>query len=172
MSHYVHLGAATTASAASTSPFGFDVDDLAARIGRKVADRVSTEVARAVDGGVSKITAAVGTGVDKFVDSPAGEAVFDKLENKIDAVGVNVITKHKVELALLGVAGLALFMGGSNVAGKMGPRGTRVAFAVGAAALALVASGVFAPPDDAPVPPAPAPPPPTPPSPARRTPVR
>ena len=50
MSHYVHLGAATTASAASTSPFGFDVDDLAARIGQRVADRVSTEVARAVGG--------------------------------------------------------------------------------------------------------------------------
>jgi hypothetical protein len=163
MSHYVYLGAtAIPATTATTSALGLNVDELATRIGQRVADRVSTEVARAVDSGVSKITAAVGTGVDRFIDSPAGDAVFDKLENKIDDVGVNVIKKHKIELALLGVAGLALFMGGSNVAGKMGPRGTRVAFTVGAAALALVASGVFAPPDDAPVPPAP----------IRRTPAR
>ena len=165
MSYHAHLGSTPTASASSTattSSLGIDVDALATRIGQRVADRVSTEVARAVDNGVNKITAAVGTGVDRFIDSSAGEAVFDKLESKLDSVATNTLKKHQIELALLGVAGLALFMGGSNLAGRMGPRGTRVSFTIGAAALALVASGVFAPPE----------PPPLPTGPTRRTPVR
>ena len=165
MSYHAHLGATPTASASSTattSSFGVDVDALATRIGQRVADRVSTEVARAVDSGVNKITAAVGTGVDRFVDSPAGTAVFDKLQDKLSNVVVETVKERQIELALLGIAGLALFMGGSNLAGRLGPRGTRVSFAVGAAALGLVVSGVFAPPE----------PPPLPTGPIRRTPVR
>lgn len=166
MSYHVHLGttptATTSSSTATTSSLGIDVDAIATRIGQRVSDRVSTEVARAVDNGVNKITAAVGTGVDRFVDSPAGTAVFDKLQDKLSNVVVETVKERQIELALLGVAGLALFMGGSNLAGRMGPRGTRVAFAVGAAALGLVVSGVFAPPDETtPVKP-----------PVRRTPVR
>jgi hypothetical protein len=156
MSHYVYLGAtptsATTSSTATTSALGLNVDELATRIGQRVADRVSTEVARAVDSGVSKITAAVGTGVDRFIDSPAGEAVFDKLESKLDQVAVNTVKKHQTELALLGLAGLALFMGGGSLATKMGPKATTTAFVVGASALALVVTGVFAPPEEAPLP--------------------
>lgn len=149
MSYHVHLGAAPATASASPSSFSMpNVEELAARIGQRVADRVSTETAKAVENGVAKITAAVGTGVDRFISSPAGEAVFNKLENKLDDVVVNTVKKRQIELALLGVAGLALFMGGGSLAAKMGPRATTTAFVVGAAALALVATGTFAPPDE------------------------
>lgn len=143
MGHYVHLGAT-----ASTSSFGLNVDELASRVAQRVSDRVTTGVDRAIDNGVTKIATSVSASVDRFVDSPTGSAVFDKIENKLNEVVVNVVKDHKIELALLGLAGLSFFMGGSNVAGKMGPRGTRVAFVTGAVALALVASGAFAPPEE------------------------
>lgn len=157
MGHYVHLGAT-----ASPSSFSLNVDELASRVAQRVSDRVTTGVDRAIDNGVTKIATSVSASVDRFVDSPTGSAVFDKIENKLNEVVVDVVKEHKVELALLGLAGLSFFMGGSNVAGKMGPRGTRVAFVTGVVALALVASGVFAPPEEKP----PAP------QPIRRTPAR
>lgn len=138
---------------------GFDMDAAVSTISQRVSDRVASEVTRAtgrltesvstaVDRGVARMSESAGTGLDKFLDSPAGTALFDKIEAKVDNVATGVVKKHKVELALLGVAGLALFMGGSNLSGRIGPRGTRIAFAVGGVALALVASGVFAPPEE------------------------
>lgn len=151
MSHYVHLGAV-----------GLNIDDAVSTISQRVSDRVASEVTRAagqltttvstaVDRGVERMSTAAGVGLDRFLDSPAGTALFNKIEDKVDAVGTSVVKKHKLELALLGMAGLSFFMGGSNLAGRLGPRGTRVAFAVGGVALALVASGVFAPSDELPV---------------------
>lgn len=153
VSHYL-IARPSIAARPSLGALGFDnVDDLAARVASRVAtsvtDKVTSDLSKAVDRGVERITGAAGAGLDRFLDSAAGKALADKLETKASTIAVNVVKKRQVELALLGVAGLAFFMGGSNLANRMGPRGTRVAFAVGAVALGLVASGVFAPADDA-----------------------
>lgn len=145
MGHYVHLG-----DLGATSILGVDVEEFAGALAQRVADRVSREVASAMDVGVNRITTAVGTGIDRFVDSPAGTAVFEKLQSKVDGAVVGAVKNHQAEIAVLGVAALALFLGSSSLASKMGPRGTRTSFMVGAAALALVASGVLAPPEEEP----------------------
>lgn len=139
MSNYVHLG--------ETSVFGINIEDLAARLAQGVASRVTTEVVRAVDTGVDRVAGAVSTSMTRFLDSPAGATLIEKVGDKVDSVAVDVAKKHQAELAMLGVAGLAFFMGGAGLASRMGSRGTGVAFAVGTAALALVASGVLAPPE-------------------------
>lgn len=166
VSHYLITRPSVVARHAhpSLGALGFDnIDDIAARIAGRVAtsvtERVTADLSKAVDRGVERITGAAGTGLDRFLDSSAGKALADKLETKASTIAVNVVKKRQIELALLGVAGLAFFMGGSNLANRMGPRGTRVSFAVGAVVLGLVASGVFSPPEEAalPTPPAPLP---------------
>lgn len=142
MSNYVHLG-----DLGETSVFGIDLEDLASRLASRVTSRVTTEVVRAVDTGVDRVAGAVSTGMTRFLDSPAGTALFDKVGAKVDSVAVESLKKRQAELAMLGVAGLAFFMGGAGLASRMGSRGTGVAFAVGTAALALVASGALAPPE-------------------------
>lgn len=155
------------------------MDAAVSTISQRVSDKVTGELTRAtgqltsalstqIDRGVERMSSAAGVGLDRFLDSQAGTALFAKIEDKVDAVGTGVVKKHKIELALLGVAGLAFFMGGANAATKMGPRATKVAFAAGAVALALVASGVFAPPEDVPPVVPPKTPPKNPTTPARR----
>jgi hypothetical protein len=102
--------------------------------------------------GVQSTTSA-GAGLDKFLDSPAGVALSDKLQAKAEKVAVGVVKNNQVNLALLGVAGTAIVMGSVNVGSKMSPRATKLAFAVAGVALALVASGVFSPVEKLPTPP-------------------
>jgi hypothetical protein len=152
------------------SPLGalsFDgsVDEIAGRVAAAVTNRVSSELSKGIDRGVERMTAAASAGFDRFLDSPKGEAAFDKLEDKLSDVAVNTANKHQTNLALLGVAGTAIVMGSVYVGSKMSARAAALSFLVGGIAVGLVASGVFSPPDEdaAKLPP---------PAPIRRTPVR
>lgn len=160
MSHYVVHRPAAALGAIS---LGGSVDEIAGRVAEVVTNRVSSELARGIDRGVERMSTAAGAGLDRFLDSPAGAAVLDKLENKLSNVVVNTANKHQTNLALLGVAGAAVVMGSVYVGSKMSSRAAALSFLVGGIAVGLVATGVFSPPDDAV---------PAPPTPIRRTPVR
>jgi hypothetical protein len=151
-----------TASAQSL----FNVDSAVQTIGKRVSDSVVSEVNKAsgrltsavstaAAQGVERMTSAAGVGLDRFLDSPAGTALFTKIEDKVDRVASNALKKRQAELAALGIAGLALVMGSVSVGSRMSRKQTLVAFALGATAVGLVASGALAPPE----PPAPKPPP-------------
>lgn len=143
---------------ASSQSLGLNVDAAVQTIGRRVSDNVVSEVNKAsgrltsvvstaAAQGVERMTTAAGVGLDRFLDSPAGTALFTKIEDKVDRVASNALKKRQAELAALGVAGLALVMGSVNVGSRMSRKQTLLAFAVGAAALGLVASGSLAPPE-------------------------
>ena len=134
-------------------PFDFNVDDLVSRVVTSVGNRVTTDVTRIVEVGVDRMTTAAGAGLDKFLDSPAGLALSDKLQAKAEKIAVGVVKNNQVNLALLGVAGTAIVMGSVNVGSKMSPRATKLAFAIAGVAVALVASGIFSPVDPAQQPP-------------------
>lgn len=124
-----------------------NVDDLVSRVVTSVGNRVTTDVTRIVEVGVDRMTSSAGAGLDKFLDSPAGVALADKLQEKVEKVAVGVVKNNQVNLALLGVAGTAIVMGSVNVGSKMSPGATKLAFAIAGVAVALVASGVFSPVD-------------------------
>ena len=151
---------------ASSQSLGLNVDAAVQTIGRRVSDSVVTEVNRAsgrltsavstaAAQGVERMVASSGVGLDRFLDSPAGTALFTKIEDKVDRVASNALKKRQTELAVLGVAGLALVMGSVSVGGRMNRKQTLLAFAVGAAAIGVIASGALAPPEAPPVPPPP-----------------
>lgn len=124
-----------------------NVDDLVSRVVTSVGNRVTTDVTRIVEVGVDRMTSSAGAGLDKFLDSPAGVALADKLQEKAEKVAVGVVKNNQVNLALLGVAGTAIVMGSVNVGSKMSPGAAKLAFAIAGVAVALVASGVFSPVD-------------------------
>ena len=145
--HYTSLGATATAM-----PAGFNVEDIAGRIAQRVGDRVTSEVSRVVDRGVERMSESAGAGMDRFLDSSAGVALFDKIEEKFDRVLVNTVKKRQVELALLGIAAVSLVMGSVAVGSKMSPNVTKLSFLVAGLSLAVVASGVASPQEPPPVP--------------------
>lgn len=146
--HYSHLGATPT----TLSPASFSVEDIANRVAQRVENKVTTEVSRIVENGVERMTTAAGVGLDRFLDSPAGVALLDKVESKFDRVIVNTVKKHQIELALLGIAAASVVMGGVAVGSKMTPTLTKASFLVAGLSLAIVASGVVSPEDPLPVP--------------------
>lgn len=146
--HYSQLGA----TPATVSPAGFNVEDIANRIAQRVENRVTSEVSRIVDRGVERMSESAGAGLDRFLDSPAGVALFDKIETKFDRVLVNTAKKHQLELAFLGIAAVSLVMGSVAVGSKMSPTLTRASFLLAGLSLAVVASGVVSPEEPPPVP--------------------
>lgn len=148
---YTNLGATSTATS-SSFPSGFSADEIAARIVQRVGDRVTGEVSKIVENGVERMTSSAGAGLDRFLDSPAGVALLDKVEDKFDKVLINTVKKRQVELALLGIAATAIVMGGVAVGSKMSPTLTKLSFLIAGISLAVVASGAVSPPEPVPVP--------------------
>jgi len=146
--HYTSLGA----TALTASPAGFNVEDIAGRIAQRVGDRVTSEVSRVVDRGVERMAESAGAGLDRFLDSPSGVALFDKIEDKFDRVLINTAKKHQIELALLGIASVSLIMGSVAVGSKMSPNLTRASFLIAGLSLAVIASGVVSQQEPPPVP--------------------
>jgi len=147
-------GLGETASAQSL----LNVDSAVQTIGKRVSDsvvaevnkasgRLTSAVSTAAAQGVERMTSAAGVGLDRFLDSPAGTALLTKIEDKVDRVASNALQKRQVELAALGIAGLALVMGSVSVGSRMSRKQTIMAFALGATAVGLVASGALAPPE-------------------------
>ena len=147
MNHRSHYMVTQSRPSLGALPFDFNVDDLVSRVVTNVGNRVTADVTRIVEVGVDRMTSSAGAGLDKFLDSPAGVALADKMQEKAEKIAVRVVKNNQVNLALLGVAGTAIVMGSVNVGSKMSPGATRLAFAIAGVAVALVASGVFSPVD-------------------------
>lgn len=102
----------------------------------------------------------------KYLDSPKGEALMQKIETRAEETSLRLLYKHKWSLALLGIGAVSLTTVGVSLGAKLGPKGTQLAAVIGFAALfpLLLRSPeqVAASPSPLPPPPKlPAPPPPT-----------
>lgn len=150
MSHYLVVRPTVVRprnSSAGLGALGFDIEELATSITSRVINGVTTKVtsdlSKVIDKGVERVATSAAAGFDRFIDSPAGVALQDKVEAKATEVASRVVQKHQVNLALLGLAGAALVMGSVNVGSKLSPRAAQLSFLVAGVAAALAASGVF-----------------------------
>lgn len=78
------------------------------------------------------------TAADRFsvyVDSPKGEALVNKIQDKSETIAINLLKKHKEELLLLAVSFAALTTVGVSLGGKLGTKGTSAALLVAVGAL-------------------------------------
>lgn len=89
------------------------------------------------------------TAADRFsvyIDSPKGEALVNKIQDKSETIALNLIKKHKEELLLLGISFAALTTVGVSLGAKLGTKGTSVATLVAIGALLPVILRESAPP--------------------------
>lgn len=148
--HRVGLGATTgtatpLASTASATSL-FDIDELVGNIVEGVTGEVIQGVTSSIDRGMDRATSVISDGLDRFVDSPKGAALFNKIGEKAEGAILQVVSNQKTNLALLGVAGVAMMIGSVSVGSRMNPAKSKLAFGIGAAALAVIALGLGSPP--------------------------
>lgn len=150
MKHASSAGLGAAAPTSATAQF-FNIEEVVGDIVEGVAGQVMQGVTSSIDRNMDRVTTVVSDGLDRFVSSPKGAALFQKISEKAESAVLQVVSNQKTNLALLGVAGVAFMMGSVAVGSKMSPMRTKIAFGIGAAALAAVAFGVGSPPALTPV---------------------
>lgn len=120
--------------------------DIVGDVVQGVAGQLLKGVSAAVDKEMDKFSEVIANGLDKFVDSPKGTVLFEKIGNKAESAILQVVSNQRTNLALLGVAGIAFVIGGTSVGSRVSPNKAKFAFGLGAAALAAIALGVGSPP--------------------------
>lgn len=115
-------------------------------------DALETVVRRQVDRGVGVALDSAGDRFDRFLDSPAGQAVMDKFEGKVETALANVAYENRWNLLFGAIGFAALTAIGVSYGTKIERRG--VGIAAGIAAVTLLPLILGAAPAEAPPPPA------------------
>lgn len=88
-----------------------------------ILDRLNAIVKDQIDKGLD----AAGDRADRYLDSPKGQALLDKFEEKVETALVNVAYKRRWELMLTGISLAALTVVGVSLGAKVGKTGVRAA---------------------------------------------
>jgi len=112
---------------------------LGASLEDALADRVERIVRTQVDRGVDVALDSAGARFDRFLDSPAGQAVMDKFEAKTETALTNILYKNRWNIALGVISAAALTTIGVSYGTKVERRGVGIAAGIAlAAALPLL----------------------------------
>jgi hypothetical protein len=128
MSHYVLTHRYATqqlrglGSLGSTNPLAPALQQIERVVKQQVEQVVRQQSDRAIN--------IVGERADRYINSPKGEALLKKFENKVETALVNVAYKRRVEISMFAISIAALSVVGVALGAKVGKKGIQIATGV------------------------------------------